>query len=648
MALRIVEQAGRTRRRAPAQRQRGLARDRPAVLRGRRRDGRRQGGRGGVGHGGRGLREASEDARARAARRSSPGSSSEANRRIYELAVSDESTAAWAPRSPRRRSRASEVSLAHVGDSRAYRLRDGELEQLTRDHSLVAELERSGQITAEAAEHHPQRSIITRALGPEPDVEVDTYTISGRDGDLFLICSDGLTSMISDDEVGVDPALGRRPRGGGRGARPRGQPERRPRQHHRRPVPSRATATRRGRRRAARRRRDHRRADQRGRRCRPRLRRRSPRPARPGPAPWPKRPGRRSARRHRGGLARSGRSPLPRRRRAAAAAARSACSGGSSVLVLLAAVVAGLYALSRQVYFVGTNDAGLVTLYRGVPYELPFGDRPLRARSTPAECRPARFPARRRERVLDHEWRGREDAVDLLRALERGQLLRLMSARTRELFGLLPVSLLVAAGFAAVLATRTEDVSDATLTYGAVFLGPVRDRPPVHPRAAARRRPLHVPAGRAAGRRRPGGDLPDRRRAGARAGAVVRGRAGVLLRHDPARPRPPRARALPLHDRGGLDRAAVDAAPARDRRAGERGVPGHQARADPVPAGRVRQARNHHLPRELPARDRRHAAAPAAAPAALRAPGAAVGAARAGHAAARPRARPRARPGRCC
>ena len=94
-----------------------------------------------------------------------------------------------------------EVSLAHVGDSRAYRLRDGELEQLTRDHSLVAELERSGQITAEAAEHHPQRSIITRALGPEPDVEVDTYTLAGREGDLFLICSDGLTSMISDDEV---------------------------------------------------------------------------------------------------------------------------------------------------------------------------------------------------------------------------------------------------------------------------------------------------------------------------------------------------------------------------------------------------------------------------------------------------------------
>src|SRR5688572_1186282 len=124
-----------------------------------------------------------------------------ANRRIYDLAVTDETRRGMGTTLTLVKVHGDDVTIAHVGDSRAYRMRDGELSQLTRDHSLVAELERSGQITAEAAEHHPQRSIITRALGPEPDVEVDTYTLTGRDGDLFLICSDGLTSMISDDEV---------------------------------------------------------------------------------------------------------------------------------------------------------------------------------------------------------------------------------------------------------------------------------------------------------------------------------------------------------------------------------------------------------------------------------------------------------------
>src|SRR4029079_17164165 len=79
--------------------------------------------------------------------------------------------------------------------------REGGWAQLTRAPSVGAELERSGQITAEAAEHHPQRSIITRALGPEPDVEVDTYTLAGRGGHVSLICADALRWMISDDEV---------------------------------------------------------------------------------------------------------------------------------------------------------------------------------------------------------------------------------------------------------------------------------------------------------------------------------------------------------------------------------------------------------------------------------------------------------------
>ena len=125
----------------------------------------------------------------------------EANRRIFELSTDDESRRGMGTTVTAARVHDGEVSLGHVGDSRAYRLREGELEQLTRDHSLVAELQRSGQLSAEAAEHHPQRSIITRALGPEPDVEVDTYTVPGREGDVFLLCSDGLTGMVSDDEM---------------------------------------------------------------------------------------------------------------------------------------------------------------------------------------------------------------------------------------------------------------------------------------------------------------------------------------------------------------------------------------------------------------------------------------------------------------
>jgi protein phosphatase len=93
------------------------------------------------------------------------------------------------------------VSIGHVGDSRAYRLRDGGLEQLTRDHSLVQELVESGRLSPEEADHHPQRSVITRVLGTDPDVDVDTLTVETRPGDLFLLCSDGLTAMVDDDEI---------------------------------------------------------------------------------------------------------------------------------------------------------------------------------------------------------------------------------------------------------------------------------------------------------------------------------------------------------------------------------------------------------------------------------------------------------------
>jgi PPM family protein phosphatase len=315
----------------------------------------------------------------------------DANRRIYDLAVADESRRGMGTTLTLAKVHGDEVSLAHVGDSRAYRLRDGELQQLTKDHSLVAELERSGQITAEAAEHHPQRSIITRALGPEPDVEVDTYSLTGREEDVFLICSDGLTSMISDDEVSAilrsagslaeaaDELVLAANQSGGKDNitvilfRLGGSEAE--------PVESQDTIV------------GGITADDIQRAAEPPgdiTELHAPAPVQPRPAP-----SRRSRSRH----------PL----RAAAA------------LLVVAAVLGGLYLLSRQVYFVGTNDAGLVTVYKGVPYELPLGIDLYE--EDYASGMPARaIPARRRARVLDHEWRSRDDAVDLVRALERGQL----------------------------------------------------------------------------------------------------------------------------------------------------------------------------------------------------------------------------------
>jgi len=337
----------------------------------------------------------------------------EANRRIYDLALRDESRRGMGTTLTATLVDGDSVSIGHVGDSRAYRLRAGELAQLTQDHSLVAELERSGQLTPEAAEHHPQRSIITRALGPERDVEVDTHTFSARAGDVYVLCSDGLTGMISDSELGTlvraAPSLesaaealvraanqsggkdnitvvlfrlGDGDGGGDGGGDSGGGPPTAEETIHQgltvddvragaaereRGAGSTATAI----------------PDATTAR----------RPAR-DPAPRP-----------------------PARRRS-----RAKLAVTTGVLALVLGVLAvGAYAAARQVHFLGTDDSGLVTVYRGLPYELPLGV-DLYSEQYRSGVPATSIPPARRARVLDHEWRSESDAQDLVRQLEAGAL----------------------------------------------------------------------------------------------------------------------------------------------------------------------------------------------------------------------------------
>src|SRR5437763_4670275 len=125
----------------------------------------------------------------------------EANRRVYTHAGEDPATRGMGTTVTAALALDGRVVIGHVGDSRAYRVRAGELEQLTDDHSLVAELVRSGKLSPEEAENHPQRSVITRALGTEPEVDVDAFSVPARAGDVFMLCSDGLTSMVAEEQI---------------------------------------------------------------------------------------------------------------------------------------------------------------------------------------------------------------------------------------------------------------------------------------------------------------------------------------------------------------------------------------------------------------------------------------------------------------
>ena len=120
-----------------------------------------------------------------------------ANLRVHERAASDASVSGMGTTmTVAVVSDDGKVTIGHVGDSRAYRLRHDRLEQLTDDHSLVAELVRRGELTPEQAAVHPQRSVITRALGTDADVDVDVFSFDAEDGDVYLLCSDGLSTMV--------------------------------------------------------------------------------------------------------------------------------------------------------------------------------------------------------------------------------------------------------------------------------------------------------------------------------------------------------------------------------------------------------------------------------------------------------------------
>jgi protein phosphatase len=289
---------------------------------------------------------------------------------------------------------AEEVAIGHVGDSRAYRLRDGKLERLTRDHSLVEELRRKGQLTEAQAEDHPQRSIITRALGPEPEVEVDLQTVPAQPGDVFLICSDGLTTMLDDDHIArlltrattmqtaVRALLDEANRAGGRdnitvvlfqlqdAAAPA-----RPQEGATLVGPS---------------------AEEAGLTATEVRRRAAAQAARQRREELASRPGRRGLRRAAKVLA---------------------------ALVVIAAVGFGAWYGNRQVWFLGTDPAGRVALYRGLPYELPLGLKLYDERyASPIQT--GSLPARRRDAVTGQDLRSHADAASLLEEIQRSQGVR--------------------------------------------------------------------------------------------------------------------------------------------------------------------------------------------------------------------------------
>jgi PPM family protein phosphatase len=304
-----------------------------------------------------------------------------ANRRIHKLAQEDSSRAGMGTTLTAALLRDDEVALGHVGDSRAYLLRDGELKRLTKDHSLVEELRRQGRLTEEQAEEHPQRSIITRALGPEPDVNVDTMTFPARDGDVFLLCSDGLTTMVSDDEIreilvgsrslrqAVNKLVDAANRGGGRDNIT--AVAFRVADADAKEADEGATLI-------------SRTAEQAG-LTRERMRGATDRLRGQGPMPTPS-----------------------RRRRALKWAAG---------LIVIAAAVIGAVLFVRTIYFLGTDDQGNVAVYRGLPYQLPLGVS-LYSKQYSIPVQEGALSEDRQRAVTGHTLRSKDDATSLAQDIQ--------------------------------------------------------------------------------------------------------------------------------------------------------------------------------------------------------------------------------------
>lgn len=124
----------------------------------------------------------------------------EANRNIYEKALREESYQGMGTTLTMALI-LSKLFIGHIGDSRAYLLRNNEILQITQDHSLVGELLRNGSITEKEAKIHPQRNIITRALGTEENILIDIYTMDLEKGDIVVLCSDGLSNLVDRSEI---------------------------------------------------------------------------------------------------------------------------------------------------------------------------------------------------------------------------------------------------------------------------------------------------------------------------------------------------------------------------------------------------------------------------------------------------------------